>query len=188
MQQILFAFFFAISLTLPVLAQTNELRVKEIDKLYTQTNGDIAVAEKEAPYSEIYTVELSVNKTGNAYPAVGTYSNLSKFYYTYGDREKNPYPNRLMKANVVTKRAASITNSEFLYNDAGQLVFGLVRMEGEAQSETRLYFAGGVLIKLLDGEREVNVRGRNVADTAAAFKRESARLMAMFNAALKEGL
>ena len=168
-------------------AQTDK-RIEEIRDLYTQTNEAIAIAEKEAPYSEIYVVDLSVNKTGNSYPAVGTYSNISRFYYTFGDREKDPYPNRLMKINVVTKRAAMITNSEFLFNAAGQLVFGFVKTDGEEARETRLYFAAGQLIRLLDGERDVNIKNRNAIETAAAFKRDSARLVSLFNAALKEGI
>jgi len=163
-------------------------RIDEIRKLYTQTNVAIEIAEKEAPYTDIFVVELSVNKTGNSYPAVGTYSNISKFYYTFGDRETDPYPNRLIKIAVVTKRSAQITNSEFLYDAAGQLVFGYVRTDGMEQRETRLYFAAGRLIKMLDNEEEVNVRLRPVIETAAAFKRESTRLVTMFNSALKEGL
>jgi hypothetical protein len=169
-------------------AQTVDKRVDAIRSLYTSTSSAIETAEKEAPYSEIYVAELAVNKTGNQYPAVGTYSNISKFYYTYGDREKDPYPSRLMKINVVTKRAAMITNSEFLFNDAGQLVFGYVRMDGVERRETRLYFAGGQLIKMPDDEKDVNIRLRPVQDTAAAFKRESDRLVGLFNASLREGL
>ena len=171
-----------------VSSQTADKRVDDIQKRYEQTNSDIAVAEKEAPYSEIYVVELSVNKTGNSYPAVGTYSNVAKFYYTHGDREKDPYPNRLLKISVVTKRAAMITTSEFLYNAAGQLDYGLVRTDGVEQRETRLYFAAGQLIQMLDDEKEVSVRLRSVLDTSATFKRESARLVTLFNSALKEGL
>jgi hypothetical protein len=81
-----------------------------------------------------------------------------------------------------------ITNSEFLFNAAGQLVFGFVKTDGEEARETRLYFAAGQLIRLLDGERDVNIRNRNAIETAAAFKRESARLVSLFNAALKEGI
>ena len=169
-------------------AQTEDKRVIDIRSLYTSTNSAIEVAEKEAPYSEIYVVELTVNKTGNQYPAVGTYSNISKFYYTYGDREKDPYPSRLLKITVVTKRSAMITNSEFLFNEAGQLVFGVVRVDGTRQRETRMFFAAGQLIKMLDDEKEVNVRLRSVQDTAAAFKRESTRLIGLFNASMKEGL
>ena len=170
------------------IAQTADKRIDDIRSLYTSTNSAIEVAEREAPYSNIYVVELTVNKTGNQYPAVGTYSNISKFYYTYGDREKNPYPNRLMKISVVTKRSAMITNSEFLFNEAGLLVFGSVRTDGEEKRETRLYFAAGQLIKMLDNEKDVNVRLRPVQDTATAFKRESARLLGLFNASMKEGL
>lgn len=171
-----------------VQAQTTDKRVDDIRSLYTSTNSAIEVAEREAPYSDIYAVELTVNKTGNQYPAVGTYSNISKFYYTYGDREKDPYPSRLLKVNVVTKRSAMITNSEFLFDARGQLVFGLVRVDGTRQRETRLYFAAGRLIKMLDDEKDVNIRLRAVQDTAAAFKRESTRLIGLFNASLKEGL
>jgi len=179
---LLFCAVFAVS------AQTADKRIDDIRSLYASTNSAIETAEKEAPYSQIYVVELTVNKTGNQYPAVGTYSNISKFYYTYGDREKNPYPDRLLKINVTTKRSAMITNSEFLFNPAGELVFGFVKTDGEEQSETRLFFANGLLIKLLDGDRDVNVRLKTVQDTAAAFKRESARLVALFASSMKEGL
>lgn len=169
-------------------AQTPDKRIDDIRKLYTQTNSDIEISDREAPYSEIYLVELTVNKTGNQYPAVGTYSNISKFYYTYGDREKDPYPNRLLKINVTTKRSAMITNSEFLYNAAGQLVFGFVKADGLEQSQIRMYFTNGALIKLLDGDRDINVHLKAAKDTAAAFKRESARLVGLFDASMKEGL
>lgn len=168
--------------------QATDKRIDDIRSLYTSTNSAIEVAEREAPYSHIYVVELTVNKTGNQYPAVGTYSNISKFYYTYGDREKDPYPSRLLKISVVTKRSAMITNSEFLFDARGQLVFGFVRVDGTRQRETRMFFAAGRLIKMLDDEKDVNIRLRSVQDTAAAFKRESTRLVGLFNASMKEGL
>jgi hypothetical protein len=168
--------------------QVTDKRVDDIRSLYTSTNSAIEVAEREAPYSHIYVVELTVNKTGNQYPAVGTYSNISKFYYTYGDREKDPYPSRLLKISVVTKRSAMITNSEFLFDARGQLVFGFVRVDGTRQRETRMFFAAGRLIKMLDDEKDVNIRLRSVQDTAVAFKRESTRLVGLFNASMKEGL
>jgi len=177
-----------LSASIAALAQAAEKRIADIDHLVAQANEAIAIADKEAPYSEIYVVEVSVNKTGNAYPAVGGYSNVTRFHYSFGDREKDPYPNRLLRATVVTKRAAMITSSEFYYNSAGQLVYGTVSTDGEEKRETRLYFAAGQLIRLIDGVREVSPRGRNQLQTAAAFKRESARLTAMFASALKEGL
>jgi hypothetical protein len=189
----LFTWILGLGLSIAVLsvssnAQTGDKRIDDIRSLYTSTNSAIEVAEKEAPYSHIYVVELTVNKTGNQYPAVGTYSNISKFYYTYGDREKDPYPSRLLKISVVTKRSAMITNSEFLFDARGQLVFGFVRVDGTRQRETRMFFAAGRLIKMLDDEKDVNIRLRSVQDTAVAFKRESTRLVGLFNASMKEGL
>lgn len=162
-------------------------RIEAIRSLYTQTNEAIAIADKEAPYTDIFVVELAVNKAEVSYPAVGTYSNVARFYYTFGDREKDPYPNRLMKVNVVTRRSATITNAEFLYEN-GELVFGFVKADGEDASETRLYFDRGRLIRLLDGDKEVNIRNRNAIETSAAFRKESARLTGLFTSALKEGL
>lgn len=174
--------------TISAFTQTTDKRADDIDRLVTQANEAVAIADKEAPYSEIYVVEVSANKTGNSYPAVGTYSNVTRFHYTFGDREKDPYPNRLIRASVVTKRAASITTSEFFYSPIGQLVYGIVSTAGEEQRQTRFYFAAGQLIRLVDGERDVSVRSRNAVETALALKRESARLTALFSAALKEGL
>lgn len=169
-------------------AQTTDKRVAEIDALLTETNASVAASEKEGEYSPIYTIELAVNKVGVQYPAVGTYSHIAKFYYTFGDREKDPYPNRLLKINVVTRRSAMVTNAEFLYDTKGSLIFGLVRTEGVEQRKTRLYFAAGVLIKMIDDGKEVNVRQRSVLDTATTLKNESTRLVTMFRSTLKEGL
>lgn len=181
-----FSMFF-ISLGGIAAAQAADKRIEDIRHLYTQTNEAIAIADKEAPYTDIFVVEIAVNKAETSYPAVGTYSNLTKFYYTFGDREVEPYPDRLMKINAVTKRSASIINAEFLYDQAGRLVFGYVRTNGEEQRETRMYFASGQLIRMMDNEKQVNVKLRSVIETAAAFKRESARLSAIFRSALKEG-
>ena len=182
------AFIFLVLSASFVSAQAADKRISEIDSLLTETDNTVALSEKEGEYSPTYTIELAVNKVGVQYPAVGTYSHIAKFYYTFGDREKDPYPNRLIKINVVTRRSAMVTNAEFLYDARGSLVFGLVRTEGVEQRETRFYFTNGVLIKMIDSGKEVNVRQRSVLDTAAAFKTESTRLVAMFKSALKEAL
>lgn len=131
----------------PVFAQITDKRIEDIERLLTETDVTVAASEKEGEYSPTYTVELAVNKVGVQYPAVGTYSHIAKFYYIFGDREKEPYPNRLIKINVSTRRSANITTSEFLYNPAGQLVFGLVRTDGVEKRETRLYFAAGAMLR-----------------------------------------
>src|SRR5688572_30230469 len=100
-------------------------RIDAIDKLRAKIDQDIARSESEPEYSNIYLTELAVNKNNGSYPAVGLYRPVAKFYYTYGDREKEPYPNRLLKIVVAVARSDRQEYSEFVFNDAEQLVFYL---------------------------------------------------------------
>ena len=100
-------------------------------------------SEAEPEQSNIYLTELAVNKNNGSYPAVGVYRPVVKFYYTYGDREKEPYPNRLLKIVLAIDRSDRKEHSEFVFNDAEQLVFYLDKKDGEsgvcillAQSDT----------------------------------------------------
>lgn len=168
-------------------AQSVDKRIDEIRKLYDQTEQRIADAAKREQ-SDIFVVEVDVNKRLNSYPAVGIYASSTKFYFTYGDREKDPYPSRLLRADVVVKRSSTTTNAEFLYNASGELVMGLVLTDGEEQRETLAYFSRGQLIRMIDNDKEVSTRLRAVLETAQALKAESARLKGLFASAIKEGL
>jgi hypothetical protein len=168
-------------------AQIVDKRVDDIRDLYDQTEQRIADAAKQEQ-SDIFVVETNVNSRLNPYPAVGIYAASTKFYYTYGDREKDPYPKRLLRADVVVKRSATTTNAEFLYNAAGELVMGIVLTDGDEQREMVVYFSRGQLIKMIDDDKEVNIKLRAVIDTAQTLKAESARLKTLFASAIKEGL
>jgi hypothetical protein len=166
-------------------AQKTDKRVDEIRKIYNETNQRIADAEKQEQ-SDIFVVEQNVNKRLNPYPAVGIYASAAKFYYTYGDREKDPYPGRLLKIEVVVKRSATTTNGEFFYNVAGELIVGIVLTDGDEPREIVAYFSRGHLIKMIDNDKDVK-RNLKTLLTAQALKAESVRLKGMFGTAIKEG-
>lgn len=168
-------------------AQSVDKRVDDIRKLYDETNQRISDADKQEQ-SDIFVVEVNVNKRLNPYPAVGIYASAAKFYYTYGDREKDPYPNRLLKVEVVVKRSATTTNGEFFYNAAGEMMVGLVLTDGEEPRETVAYFSRGQLIKIIDDNKDVSVKLKAVIETAQTLKAESLRLKGVFGSAIKEGL
>jgi hypothetical protein len=168
-------------------AQKADKRVDEIRKLHDETNQRISDAEKQEQ-SDIFVAEVNVNKRLNPYPAVGIYASAAKFYYTYGDRERNPYPHRLLKIDVVVKRSATTTNAEFLYDVAGDLIFANVRTDGDQPRETRAFFGRRQLIKMIDNDQDVNIKLRAVLETSEALKAESARLNGLFKASLAEGL
>ncbi|MGZ5438024.1 MAG: hypothetical protein ACXW3F_18240, partial [Pyrinomonadaceae bacterium] len=106
------------------LAQSDR-RIEAINTLRAKIDKDIAASEAEPEYSNIYLSELAVNKNNGSYPAVGVYRPVVKFYYTYGDREKEPYPNRLLKIVVAVARSGRQEYSEFVFNESEQMVFYL---------------------------------------------------------------
>lgn len=168
-------------------AQKPDKRVDDIRKLYDETNQRIADAEKQEQ-SDIFVTEVNVNKRLNPYPAVGIYASAAKFYYTYNDREKDPYPNRLLKVEVVVKRSSTTTNAEFFYNSAGELIVGIVLSDGDEPREIVAYFSRGQLIKMIDDDKDVSVKLKAVIETARTLKAESVRLKGVFSSAIKEGL
>ena len=124
-------------------AQTDR-RIEAINTLRAKIDQDIAASEAEPEYSNIYLTELAVNKNNGSYPAVGVYRPVAKFYYTYGDREKEPYPNRLLKIVVTVAGSDRQEYSEFVFNESEQRVFYLDKKDAV---ERRVYFAAGRAIR-----------------------------------------
>jgi hypothetical protein len=169
---------------LPANAQTNDKRVEEIRSIYQETNEQIAAAEKNFPESTIFLTELAVNKGGTMYPAVGTFRNTIKFYYTYGDREKNPYPDRLLKITVSTDRAAHREWSEYLFDQSGQLIFYYEKMGAGAEDESRFYFASDKIIRIMRGQRVADINSRQELAAPKAVQAEADKLVAIFRRSL----
>jgi len=161
-------------------AQTDR-RIDAIKQLCQKIDTDIARSEQEPEYSNIYQTELAVNKGNGSYPAVGLYRPLVKFYYTYGDREKEPYPNRLLKIVVSIDRSDRHEQSEFTFNEAEQLIF---YFEKKDEVERRVYFAAGKAIRVQQGDRVLSLSSRPQADLVATVVKEKAGLVEIFQRSL----
>ncbi len=162
-------------------AQTDR-RVEAITKLRARIDQDITASEAEPEYSNIYLAELAVNKNNGSYPAVGIYRPVVKFYYTYGDREKEPYPNRLLKIVVAVARSDRQEYSEFVFSESEQMVFYLDKKDNV---ERRLYFVGQKPIRLEENGKVLSLRVRSRAATVATVLKESANLVAIFRRSLE---
>lgn len=170
-------------LTAGVLAQ-DDPRTAAMRKVVTATNEKLAEMEQHPEFSSVFAVELTVNKHSAPYPAVGIYQRTATFFYTYGDREKNPYPDRLLKITAVYKRSSRTETAEFYFNSSGQLVFLLwSNAEGSVQ-ESRLYFSGNALVRMTDDGKNVGLRTPHAIEANALARRESSRLTGIFRAAL----
>ncbi|MCD9189602.1 MAG: hypothetical protein LUM44_24565 [Pyrinomonadaceae bacterium] len=159
-------------------AQTDK-RIEHIRKLYRETNEKIAEANENGEYSSVYLTEMVVNKNNGSYPAVGIFQTTYRFYYTYGDREKNPYPNRLLKIGIETKRSANIEKYEFLFNEKEQLVF---YFEAENTPEKRIYFENELAIKAMLGDK--NLEKNEVVKTSKSVLAEKRKLSLIFQSSL----
>ena len=154
----------------------SDRRIQAINTLRTKIDQDIAASEAEPEYSNIYLAELAVNKNNGSYPAVGVYRPVVKFYYTYGDREKEPYPNRLLKIVVAVARSDRQEYSEFVFNESEQMVFYLDKKD---DVERRVYFAAGRAIRFEQDGRMLSLRPDAGAIVAAVLK-DNVKLVSIF--------
>lgn len=156
-------------------------RVEAIKKIYQKTNEAIALSEQSPDASTTFLTELTVNKNLSPYPAVGIYKTVAKFYYTFGDREVNPYPDRLMKIVLSTDRSDRKEYSEFLFDEAGQLVF---YAEKKDDVERRLYLTSERPIRLQQAELSLPLRSRAHSEFVATVMKEKTNLVAIFRRSL----
>jgi len=156
-------------------------RIEEIRRLDRQVNEQIAESERVEEGTGVYCNELVVNKRDKPWPAVGIYQTVFKFYYTYGDREKNPYSNRLLKITVTTRRSARQEYAEYLFNPALQLIFYFEKKDEEdAPVERRYYFFSEKLIRRMTGQRVVPINSREALEAARLTLSEKKKLVDVF--------
>lgn len=173
--------------TLSIVSAQTEKQIDAIKQIYKETNEKIAECEENGEYSSTFLSELIVNKNNGQYPAVGIFNSKFKFYYTYGDREKNPYPSRLLKIVMETRRSANIEKYEFLFNETGQLIF---YFEAKNEEEIRVYYSAekmiGVLkIKFLKGNQILKSNDKSAYQTAKNALAEKRKLVGMFQNSLR---
>lgn len=165
-------------------AQSSDKRIAAIKKIVAETNRVAEVAERPDEYSSVFIVELNVNRKENPYPAVGLFTSTAKFYYTYGDREKNPYPGRLLKIAVVTRRASTIEKTEIFLNPASEMVLYTKRVEVDEASDRRLYFLAGKVIRFESGGKVMRPGDPETLSFMKAATADKIRLTRIFQAAL----
>lgn len=156
-------------------------KIAEIRRIYKETNEKIAAAEKNFRESEVYFTELVVNKGGTSYPPVGNYLLTAKFYYTFGDRESDVYPNRLLKVVVTSQSAAREYYKEFIFDKNQNLVFYYIN---GAEGEHRMYFANGKLIRWQKGKKLTNVNAPEAKGLLKEVNYQKNRFMEIFKNSL----
>jgi hypothetical protein len=157
-------------------AGQTDRRVERIREVAREADRLVAAADGEGDTASVFVTELLVNRNDAPYPAVGTFGVKLRFYYTYGDRERNPYPDRLVKAIAETRRAARVEKAEFLFDSAGRLIF---YFSDDGEKRIRIYFETERAFRAQADDRVVDVRTMAAdAQKALAGKRRLARMFA----------
>jgi len=162
--------------SLTITPAQSDKRIEEIRNLYQAVNKKVAECEANGETSDTFLLEVIVNKNNGSYPAVGIYRSVIKFYYTYGDREKDPFPKRLLKIVVKTNRSAAVEVTEFLFNENGLPVFYFEK----TVSEKRVYFDGGKPIRMIDGTRQLELKSKRATELEREINRLMQRLLPVF--------
>lgn len=162
------------------IAQTDR-RVDAIKNICQKIDEDVARSEQASEYSNIYTTELAVNKGNGSYPAVGIYRPVVKFFYTYGDREKDPYPNRLIKIVVAVDRSDRKEYSEYCFNESEKLIYHFSKKD---DVERRLYFVSERPIAFLEDNKPLSLRARSQTAIVTSVLKEKVNLVAIFKRSL----
>src|ERR1044072_288016 len=156
-------------------AQTDR-GIDAIKRICQKVDEDVARSEQEPEHSNIYLTELAVNKGHGSYPAVGIYRPVVKFFYTYGDREKDPYPNRLIKIVVAVDRSDRKEYSEYCFNESEHLISYFSKKD---DVEKRLYFVSERPIAFEQDNKRMSVRSKSLAWIVPAVLKEKGSLVAI---------
>lgn len=163
-----FAFrFLALALVLPfVLASTvvvaQDKSVERIRQLYEDVGKRIDLSEKgieESHVAGIFCNELTFNKNKHIWPVVGNFEMIYKFYYELANTEGHEYPDRLRMVVMKASMSDRSYYDEFLFDDAGSLVFYLTRPsepqvgDDLPRAEHRFYFLRGRPVTLINGQK-----------------------------------
>jgi hypothetical protein len=166
-------------------AQPGDKRTRAVDEVRASVDRQVAQAEGDDP-SSVFIMTFEGNGKLNPYPAVGIFTTKMKFYYTYGDREKNPYPDRLIKIVVETRRSTNTEKTEVVFDETREMVFYLKKVEGDEPSEKLVYFASGRAFRVENNGKGLRLTSREAADLVRLVTGDSNRLKMIFKASLTE--
>jgi hypothetical protein len=175
--------FFAVVMT--TYAQPGDKRTRAVDAVRANVDRQVAEAEGDDP-SSVFIMTFEGNGKLNPYPAVGIFTTKLKFYYTYGDREKNPYPDRLIKIVVETRRSANTEKTEVVFDETREMLFYRKKVEGDETSEKLVYFARGRAFRVENNGKKLSVTSREAGDLVRLVTGDSNRLKMIFKASLME--
>ncbi len=177
-------------LSVCVSAQTTDKAVEKIRTFYTDIAEKARLCETDddrGEFGELFMNELAVNKRNHQWRAVGIHNLTYKFFYRGGDSEEHMYPDRLVMVKVERRESNRTYKEEYLYSDAGVLMFYFQKAENDDQApaERRVYFSGIKAIRITEDGKTRDKLSTKDAATVKELTKQSSRMKDVFLRTLK---
>lgn len=146
---------------------------KTVDSIRIRYNDIVEKArlcetdDDRGEYGDLVMNTLEVNARHHQWRAVGVYGQVFKFFYKGGDSEEHLYPDQLVLVKVERRVSARTYNEEYMFSDAGVLMFYFQKAEGDDQlpGERRVYFFGGKAFRVIeDGKTRDRLNAKDLAN------------------------
>lgn len=176
---------FLLLLSVGISAQSIDKTVESIRKRYqdiAEKARGCETDEELGQYGELFMNTLTVNSRNHQWRAVGIHQLSYKFFYAGGDSEKHMYPDRLVFVKTERRESNRNYSEEFLYTDAGVLMFHFQKAENDDQvpAERRVYFSGSKAVRVIeDGKVRDRLTAKDV-QTVRDVTRSNARIKDLF--------
>lgn len=172
-----------------VSAQTGST-VEKIRKYYTDVAEKARLAEtddEQGQLGDLVMNELVINKRDHQWRAVGIFGETYKFFYGGGDSEAHMYPDQLVMVKVERRVSNRNYLEEFVYDEAGRLIFYFQKAENDDQvpTERRVYFSGAKAIRVAEDGKTRDRLTANDFKTAAVVAAASASIKDLFARSIK---
>ncbi len=173
-----------------VTAQTTDKTVEKIRTFYIDIAEKARLCETDddrGQYGELFMNELVVNKRNHQWRAVGIHNLTYKFFYRGGDTEQHMYPDQLVLVKVERRESNRTYTEEYLYSEAGVLMFYFQKAENDDQTPTerRVYFSGIKAIRIIEDGKPRDKLTAKDATTVKEITTESTKIKEIFVRSIK---
>lgn len=184
----IFATLLVLLVTGGLFAQSTDKTVEAIDKRYTDIAEKARLCESDDEQGEIgalFMNTLDINARSHQWRAVGIYRPMYKFFYKGVENdEKRLYPDQLVFVKAERKVSAITTTEEYLFNDAGALVY-YSYTDDMGRAEIKTWFAAGKAIRIeQDGKARTRMTKADVSTTNERLA-TAAKLMQVFKRSIE---
>jgi hypothetical protein len=171
-----------------VFGQSTDKTIAAINARYTDISEKARLCEsddEQGEFGALFMNTLDINARGHQWRAVGIFRPVYKFFYKGVENdEKRLYPDQLVFVKAERKVSAITTTEEYLFSDAGALIY-YTYTDDMGRPEIKTWFDAGKAIRI---EQNAKARTRLTKDDVSTTNERLAtasKLMQVFKRSIE---